>query len=175
MSVLRMTYAQSLTYPGQEGDVANIIMEDGSLRPAIFRNGEFLFMSNKVEANDEGLSLNLYDLNKQVVGQLPCLDVDGLKAAVEVINNFHKEKNNCFYMLYGKEISYFTLFQNNITQAEADLGTEVINCASAVGMIVSIEPTEDKSAIEVWVKQEDDATCMYLFPYDKGVVPYGNN
>ena len=30
----------------------------------------------------------------------------------------------------------------------------------------------DEDTIELWVKYEDDATCMYLFNYDAGVVIY---
>ena len=30
----------------------------------------------------------------------------------------------------------------------------------------------DDNTAEIWVKYEDDATCMYLFNYDAGVVIY---
>jgi hypothetical protein len=34
--------------------------------------------------------------------------------------------------------------------------------------------TEDDNAIEIWVmKDNNEATCLYLFPYDDGLVKVG--
>ena len=51
--------------------------------------------------------LNIYELNKQIISQLPPLDPVKFNDAVDTINNWGKGYT---YMLYGKEISYFTLF-----------------------------------------------------------------
>jgi hypothetical protein len=32
---------------------------------------------------------------------------------------------------------------------------------------------EDGSAFEIWVTQNDVTTCLYLFPYDDGIVEVG--
>jgi hypothetical protein len=48
-------------------------------------------------------------MNKQIITQLPPL-VD-MEKACEVVNALYGKTENEFYMLYGKEISYFTLFR----------------------------------------------------------------
>lgn len=80
--------------------------------------------------------------------------------------------NKC-YMLYGKEIGYFTLFMRDSYNWEIEtLDLAVMECLANVGPVYSIELTANKDAIEIWVKdtQRDLLTCMYLFPYDNGVV-----
>lgn len=114
------------------------------------------------------IKANLYDLNKNFISQWPIIiKLDTLK---EIIKKFYSETNNSFYMLYGKEISYFTLF--NIIENEtefASLSDAVITCLTEVfDGIVSYEEAE--GAIEIWVKDADEATVLYLFPYDQGIV-----
>ena len=88
----------------------------------------------------------------------------------DVINNLNKTYHNEFYMLYGKEISYFTLFRIKEANYFAD---DVIDCIKNVGEVKAIDATEDNDAVEVWVIVDDEPTCMYLFPYDMGVVQVG--
>lgn len=119
-----------------------------------------------------GLSLGLYDMNKQIISQMPVLT--DLDEKIDLINEFHKACSNHLYMMYGKEISYFTLFSTTSNSAECEnLGCGVIECLNNVGDIKAIDYTEEKDAIEIWVQQEDGATCLYLFPYDSGVVTVG--
>lgn len=174
MTILDMSYEQSLEYPGTEGQIARITMLDGSSAMAIFRNGEFVYINPMTEVSDDSseLQLNLYDLNKQIINQLPILDKDGIEKAITTIHDYKQLTNNNFYMLYGKEISYFTLFQKEAGNDET-LGEVVISCLNNIGDIVSVEPVPD--AIEAWVLIDGDATCLYLFAYDSGVVPYGND
>ena len=73
-------------------------------------------------------------------------------------------------MLYGKEISYFTLFK--IIDSN-DFGYEVIECLKNIGIIKAIDFTETKDAVEIWVENDDGPTCLYLFPYDNGIVEVG--
>ena len=76
-------------------------------------------------------------------------------------------------MLYGKEISYFTLFQ--IVNNEISFGKEVIDCLNNIGQIKAIDMTENEDAVEIWVYLDEDenSTCLYLFPYDAGLVKVG--
>lgn len=120
---------------------------------------------------NSNISMGLYELNKSIIKQIGTLD--DLYDKMDLINEFQKSADNTFYMLYGKEISYFTVFHVNSIVKET-LGSAVIDCLESVGDIYSIEYTEDKSAIEIWVGQDDDeVTCMYLFPYDSGIVDIG--
>lgn len=70
-------------------------------------------------------------------------------------------------MLYGKEISYFTLFKLLDSQYFAN---EVIACLKNIGAIKAIDLTEANDAVEIWVETENGPTVLYLFPYDNGVV-----
>lgn len=124
---------------------------------------------NKFQIEGGGLELGLYDLNKQIIEQLPTLTPEELENKEETINELHKKYNNEFYMLYGKEISYFTLFKLNKNTTQ--FGNEVIDCLKNVGFIKSIDKTETEDAIEIWVQPETiESTCLYLFPYDSGLV-----
>ena len=109
-------------------------------------------------------------MNKQIISQLPTLTTDDLLEKLPLVEELHNKYNNEYYMLYGKEISYFTLFK--LKQVES-FPHEAIDCLQNIGPIKAIDLTEDKDAIEAWVMAEDEATCLYLFPYDMGVVVVG--
>lgn len=110
--------------------------------------------------------------------------LENLDKKIELINEFQHKEKNVFYMLYGKEISYFTIFAyNSMTPELENLGIGVIECLKNVGKIYSIEkitpPQEDaETAIEIWVEaknseNENIITCLYLFPYDRAIVSIG--
>ena len=76
----------------------------------------YTFHENKwivFEENLEELApspMQLYDLNKQFMSQIPPLSEEDLKDRKEMVDNWIKDDIE-FYLLYGREISYFTLFQ----------------------------------------------------------------
>ena len=87
-----------------------------------------------------------------------------------------------YSLLYGKEINYFTLFVKDKNWELESLDLGVIECLNNIGTIYSIEYTKEKDAIEIWVEVEINSdteesekliTCMYLFPYDAGIVRVG--
>ena len=127
------------------------------------------------EANST-VSLNLYDLNKQIMAQMPTLADEVIATKITLIDEFVKDTLNCHYMMYGKEISYFTIFQRCFDLTET-VGEAVIDCLKNVGEIRSIELTENKDAIEIWVHisylEDPLDTCLYLFPYDSAIVKVG--
>lgn len=120
-------------------------------------------MSEK--SNVSGIG-NLYNMNKSLVAQLPALK--DFSNAKRLIDNFGKRTNNEFYMLYGKEISYFTLFHER--PSNKSLGNCVINLIKESWDIYSVEGTDDRQAIEIWINDAGNPVVMYLFPYDAGVV-----
>lgn len=121
-------------------------------------------------SDNNGLKLNLYDLNKSIISQLKDLNEEQLYAAKKVITVFAEETDNKYHMLYGREINYFTLFVKDF-YAKETLGNEVISCLKNIGKIKSIELTENKDAIEIWICDSDnELTVLYLFPYDNGVI-----
>ena len=108
-----------------------------------------------------------YGIIWKIISQLSKLTEAELFDKDLLINTLHAKFNNEFYMLYGKEISYFTLFR---IFDSIRFGNEVIDCLNNVGDIKAIDFTEPEDAIEIWVETEDGPTCLYLFPYDSGVV-----
>ena len=121
-----------------------------------------------IDMENSGIQMGLYDINKQIISQLPILT--DLEDKCYTINSLHAKFNNFYYMMYGKEISYFTLFK--IIEPQY-FGSEVIDCLKNIGIIKAIDFTEAQDAIEIWVENEDGPTCLYLFPYDNGVVQVG--
>ena len=115
-----------------------------------------------------GISMNLYDINKQVISQLPDLDADELQSKRQLINNYCTKNANTFYMLLCREINYFTLFHRSSSEAD-DLGKEALLCAKDIGTIKAIDEN-DCGAIEFWVADEENTYVMLLFPYDSGVI-----
>ena len=135
--------------------------------------GEYLMWKdgawNKINYEGSDINLSLYDMNKQIMSQLPPLE--DMNAAKEAVNNLYEKTKNEFYMLYGKEISYFTLFRMDKPEWFFE---ELTLCLHSVGVIKAVDMTEDGEAIEIWVVDDDnEATCMYLFPYDGGLVKVG--
>ena len=74
-------------------------------------------------------------------------------------------------MLYAKDISYFTIFHIEKYGEFMNLGDGAVECLRNVGDVKSIDYTEAKDAIEIWIQQENnEPICAYLFPYDSGIV-----
>ena len=120
-------------------------------------------------------SIELYELNRSIIEQQGIIDSEVIPDKMAMMKKFVEETENKFYMLYGKEIGYFTVFVRNMpAETPYDIATidlAVFECLSNVGPIYSIELTPN-NAIEIWVKdtEKDLLTCMYLFPYDEGIV-----
>ena len=116
------------------------------------------------------LQMNLYDLNKQIIAQMPALDEEGIEYSLMTIMAYIKNTKNQFYMLLCKDINYYTIFNISTAITEPYACEEVIACAREWGVIKSVEIT-DNNAVEIWVQDEDnEARVMYLFPYDAGVI-----
>ena len=123
---------------------------------------------------NELLSLKLIDLNKNIISQLPRLSTNDINSIIEDINNLDDKLNNSFYMLYGKEISYFTLFSKLTEMSDFELlGEAVFECLNDIGDLRAAAHTPDGMAMEFWVNYENDVVCLYLFPYDKAIVGIG--
>lgn len=123
---------------------------------------------NEIKAEGGGINMGLYDMNKQIISQLPYME--DFSKALENIHTLHGTYQNKYYMMYGKEISYFTLFE---IIGYNDFGNDVIDCCTNIGPIKAMDLTEAGDAVEIWVEVEDGPTCLYLFPYDSGIVRVG--
>lgn len=143
----------------------------------MFDGEKFVDIPDKVQVTGEGLSMSVYELNKTIMSQLPVKETYAeLSEERNLINDFHKNGAHRFYMLLCRDISYYTIFENEKTKMSdfGSLGHAVIECLQSVGKIICADLTEDRGAIEIWVRTpEDDNLCMYLFNCEDLVVSFG--
>ena len=117
---------------------------------------------------NSGIELSLYDLNKQIIAQLS--EFNDYISASKSIDQLYEIHENQFFMLYGQEISYFTLFE---IIDDTKFAEEVFSCLKDIGVIKAIDLTENKEAVEIWIMYDNEPTCLYLFPYDRGIIEVG--
>lgn len=127
----------------------------------------------KIQVDGEGAHISLYELNRQIIEQLPAFEETQWAGAESVFSDWEDATNHKYYMLYGREVNYFTLFKKVTKSGEFNsLFDAIKECLNNIGDVHSFDITEDKMAIEIWVKHEDIMTCFYLFNYDDGVVTF---
>lgn len=135
----------------------------------IYKNSTWQPISDKIKLEGQGIQMSLYDLNSTIMEQLPTMT--DYSHMIETCDNYHAAMKNKYYMLYGKELSYFTMFEIQEDGECSSLGSGVVECLQNVGEIKAADLTQNADAIEIWVLPKDGkATCMYLFAYDTGVV-----
>ena len=126
-------------------------------------------------------SVSLYELNRSIIKQQGPLEEKDIKSKMNILKEFSNTFGK-YYLLYGREINYFTLFVKDENWELESLDLGVIECLNNIGTIYSIEYTKEKDAIEIWIEVETNTdteesekliTCMYLFPYDAGIVKIG--
>lgn len=126
-------------------------------------------------------NISLYELNRSIIKQQGPLEEKDIKLKMNMLKEFSNTFGK-YSLLYGREINYFTLFVKDENWELESLDLGVIECLNNIGTIYSIEYTKEKDAIEIWVeveinpdteKSEKLVTCMYLFPYDAGIVKVG--
>lgn len=153
-------------FPKEEGKYYYVVDEK---RYYTYCNEEYIPVKAQTNTNIE---MSLYDMNSQIMAQLPSID---LQEKEEVTKELLANTNNLFYLMYGKEISYFTLFHfDEIYSQFSSMHEAMMTCLQNVGEVKSYDLVEGKDAIEIWVTTpEEVTTCLYFFPYDAGVVLVG--
>lgn len=120
----------------------------------------------------------LYDINKQLVKQLPLLTREEIFKVLEAtIDKLLEDayKGN-YYMLLCNERKDYTVFHTNYKKTYSDtlewLKKEVAECLHNRGDIYSIENAKDQPAIEIWIQPIDseDPAMYVFFPYNQGVL-----
>lgn len=118
--------------------------------------------------------MTLFEINQQIISQLPNLTTAELGQKKAEINNFHLNKQSNYYMLLCKEISYFTIFEFTNREGDFDsFGKGVLACLiEGVGTVVSVDVLEDE--VEIWVRDDQgEVNCFHLFDYSQGIVTIG--
>lgn len=163
-----------ITYRDQDGNEI-LSPEEGQKSYSPETNKLYVYTNgNWEELNTEtNLQLNMYDINKQLISQMPVLTQEQSLEARKDIQTFLEETHNKFYMLLCRDINYYTLF-NLINESQSPICTaedEIWACAEYIGDIKSVERKE--GAMEIWVQPHEnnsEAIVMYLFGYDAGVI-----
>ena len=131
------------------------------------------WMPIKADMTSKGLQINLYELNKQIVSQLPAFEDSQWEGAKKVFEDWSKFRYNEYFMLYGREISYFTIFKRVSNNGEFKNLFEALKaCLEHIGTVHGCDIVNDNSALEIWVNTNGEMTCLYLFEYDEGVVTF---
>jgi hypothetical protein len=110
---------------------------------------------------------NLYDINKNLVkDNVSPLTKEEIADKRQLILNFLTEM---YYMLLCNDRKDYTVFR--ITESKEECVNILIDeCLKNRGEILSIEPTENKDAFEIWMKIENEAFCYYFFPYSQAII-----
>ena len=167
----------NFAYTGSKQNIFSLPRpQEGELFYAADTKEVFLYKDNQFQLitsdPNVGFQMGLYEMNKQIINQLPDFTELDVAEKVELINNFFTGAHESEYvMLLGREISYYTIFHRNPNMVET-LGEAALECLNNIGMIKAIDVTEDLTAIECWVVPvgNDEPTCLYMFTYDIGVV-----
>ena len=124
------------------------------------------------------------DLGKMMLKNADILDINITK---EKLSEFFRDSKNSLYLLYSKNLNYFTVFKNNsmlaeqstnnfidfanestfmiIPQANEDAALET----HQMNEIVEIEYNKNINAVEIWIG-EGNPHYFQLMPWDESSV-----
>lgn len=123
-------------------------------------------------------SMNLYDLNKNIMQNIPKEAIPTEEQVKKEINNFVAAVGSNYYMLLGNEIKYYTIFEKtnseDLLEGSAGLAQEVIWCLCDLGEILSC--SQEPGAIEFWVRDaNDEPQVLYFFDYSAGIIYFSED
>lgn len=113
---------------------------------------------------------NLYDFNKQIMETAPIQEKIQM---MQTVKNYFLSREHQYYMLLCHEKRNYTIFRLKNRFAAEKATEEFEVCVDNRGLLQSIDETEDKVALEIWIKDAEGSACYYLFPYDEGVIECG--
>ena len=150
----------------KEGEVFFVVAENCAYR----YNSQEWVVEEEPAHSDIALG-SLYDLNKQVILNLPDLIPEEIMKGLDLINDFVKETNATYYMLLNHDVHYYTVFLRN--GQDDPLPQALLDCLEVFGgPYKCIDYTVEGDAIEIWLDTELHGSLMFLlFPYDGGIVP----
>lgn len=132
--------------------------------------------------NDATLSFSVYDMNKQIISQLPSLTPEEIKEKLADAVAKLNEKDKA-YMLLFKDMEYYTLFINDFIFArrkdtfyyDENLSDSIAECLTDLAQEVKvIDEYTVPGLLEIWIKNyNDEIVCGYFFPYDRGIIAFG--
>ena len=110
----------------------------------------------------------LYELNKSAMEKEKRMTNMALNKTLKEMESFFDK--GMYFMLLCHEQRDYTVFclstKNKIKNATYELKL----CLQNRGDILSIDPTEDGIAYEIWIRNMEGVVVYYLFPYDEAVI-----
>ena len=161
-----MSYTSKMKKNLQDGELASLETEKKML---VWRDNNWCEVQTEGHSN---VQMTMYEINKQIMAQLPAHNEEDLKKDADVINEFYDIDKSEFYMLLCKEQSYYTILRRK--DASGRLGSITTDLLIEIGhSILSVENV-DNAEIEIWSKDSNDEVwCLHLFNYEAGVVDFG--
>ena len=121
----------------------------------------------KVSGN---IQMNLYDMNKQIISQLPGLNNEELEAKKGLFADYEATHEEDYYMLLCNELKYYTVFNMASDRGTAVFVDEVVGCLQDFADEVKSIELNELGAVEIWFQKDEEIYVMYFFPYTQGVI-----
>jgi hypothetical protein len=131
----------------------------------VYLNGEWRPVEEQ-SAENGGLALNLYEVNRQIVSQLPNFSEEQKKDFKTALSFWIDPEVN-YYLLMGQETSTSMLFVRE-AGSEESLVDLLYESFDEIGLIKDYEII-DENALEVWMDCFGLVSCFYLVNYENGV------
>jgi len=118
----------------------------------------------------------LYDVNKNIVEKsIAALTIEEIQNKKELFEKYIENTNNEYYMLLCNDRKDYTVFRRTGIGSEDSAGCCLIDilldeCLPNRGYTKSIELTENKDAVEIWISIDGESYCYYFFPYDAAII-----
>lgn len=120
--------------------------------------------------------MTIFDMNKGIIAKEALLDWNDkevIEPLAKRLCEWFSEDGDSFYLLYGRDIHYVTLFNSYTTRDKSNFLYELKGILGEVGDIISLDfdNIEGSHSVEIWVRTADSpAELLYLMPFDKGVI-----
>ena len=139
----------------------------------VWTNGQYQPIESKIDGEGE-IKVNYRDLVVNAISSFEPFTIENTEKYQVLINNWDEIQNKEYYMLYARELDYFTLLHRVPEDGSKCLGKEIMDCLWNLGYIIYIEDfTEEDDRIIFWIKTNKGLiTEVYLFDYTEGVVPF---
>lgn len=103
----------------------------------------------------------LYDLNKQIMNQLPPQDEETLLRNYNIIGSWFGKAQESWFMLMCKERSDFTLL--HITDYQFTKGLfELKEILAERGKVLAIQYIHGEDTFEIWLKDHNGEVFMFM-------------
>lgn len=113
--------------------------------------------------------MTLYEINQQVMAQLPPLDEQTLKTTWNIIGDWFGKDQCRWFMLMCKERSDFTLIHINDNKFLETI-QELQEILEERGQILNIQYIHGEDVFEIWIKNDTGVYMFMLFGADWMVI-----